>query len=130
MKATMAARLFKQLGTRKLSSITRPYFVPYELSFAQRTFLIPYFGLGAILDPRRGDLVAGLGDATGVGKLRHIRKSLMETKAGRKLLLEKPLISEGSLNLLSTEFPDDSLGKKYAEFMKVVLTERIAWRQP
>ena len=116
----MSVRVFNLLTTRKVSSTARPYFVPYELSFAQRAFLIPYFGLGAILDPRRGDLVAGLGDATSEGQLRLIRKSLMETKAGRKLMLEKPLISEGSLNLLSTEFPDDSLGKKYAEFMKVM----------
>lgn len=115
----MAVNLVKRLGTRRLSTVTRPYFVPYELSFTQRAFLIPYYGLGAIFDPRRGDLVAGLGDATGEGQLRIIKKSLMETKAGRKLMLEKPLISEGSLNLLSTEFPDDSLGKKYAEFMKV-----------
>jgi hypothetical protein len=50
--------------TRQQSSMNRPYFVPYKLSLAQRAFLVPYFGIGAITDPRRGDLVAGTGDAT------------------------------------------------------------------
>lgn len=103
----------------KLSTVTRPYFVPYKLSILQRAALIPYFGIGAITDPRRGDLVAGLGDATGEYQLQRIKTLLMSSAAGRKLMVEKPLITEASLNLSSQSFPENSLGKKYAEFMKV-----------
>jgi hypothetical protein len=45
--------------------MSRSYFTPYKLSSLQRAFLIPYFGIGSFLDPVRGDLVAGLADATG-----------------------------------------------------------------
>jgi ubiquinone biosynthesis protein COQ4 len=109
----------QRLVQRKLSTVSRPYFVPYNLSFVQRAFLVPYFGLGAIADPRRGDLVAGLGDATSERQLLRIKSLLMESSAGRKLMREKPLITESSLQLSTSDFPDDSLGKKYSEFMKV-----------
>ena len=32
----------------------------------QRAVLAPYFGVKAILDPQRGDMVAALGDTLGV----------------------------------------------------------------
>lgn len=80
---------------------------------------MPYFGLGAISDPRRGDLVAGLGDATSEKQLLKIKSLLMESSTGRKLMREKPLITESSLQLSSSNFPEDSLGRKYCEFMKV-----------
>ena len=81
--------------------------------------MIPYFGVGAIADPHRGDLVAGLGDATGERQLQKIKRILLSTSSGRRLMTEKPLITELSLNLSMQSFSDDSLGKKYAEFMKV-----------
>ena len=103
-----------------MSSANRPYHVPYSLSLVQRAFLVPYFGIGAIADPRRGDLVAGLGDATGERQLQKIKALLMESSAGRKLMREKPLITNASLKLSSETFPDGSLGQKYADFMKVI----------
>jgi hypothetical protein len=62
-----------RLSLRQMSTLSPPYFVPYNLSIIQRAFLIPYFGLGALSDPRRGDLVAGLGDATGEEQLERIK---------------------------------------------------------
>ena len=88
---------------------------------------MPYFGIGAIADPRRGDLVAGLGDATGERQLLRIKTLLMESSAGRKLIREKPLITTESLKLSSETFPEGSLGQKYAEFMKVI---RLVERNP
>ena len=109
----------RALTQRKLSTVSRPYFTPYSLSIAQRAFVIPYFGIGAIADPRRGDLVAGLGDATGERQLQKIKSILLSTSRGRRLMTEKPLITASSLNLSTQSFPDGSLGQKYAEFMEV-----------
>mmetsp|Transcript_35856 Transcript_35856/g.33957 ORF Transcript_35856/g.33957 Transcript_35856/m.33957 type:complete len:251 (-) Transcript_35856:49-801(-) len=107
------------LSQRQMSTLSPSYFIPYNLSIMQRAFLIPYFGLGAITDPRRGDLVAGLGDATGEPQLQKIKASLLLTAAGRKLMIEKPLITKQSLKSVSVEpFPEKSLGHKYTEFMK------------
>ena len=35
------------------------FFTPYELTKAQRAFLIPYFGIGALVAPEHGDYIAG-----------------------------------------------------------------------
>jgi ubiquinone biosynthesis protein COQ4 len=94
------------------------YHVPYKLSIAQRLFSVPYYGLGAIADPERGDLVAGLGDVTGGRQLERIRVRLMATTSGRQLLEEKPLITNERIGFASLhELPDGSMGKLYAEYM-------------
>ena len=81
-------------------------------------FLVPYYGLGALLDPTRGDLVAGLGDVTGERQLARIRGRLRSTAGGRKLLAEKPLISEASLRFDALRnLPDGTLGREYARYM-------------
>ena len=36
-----------------------------RMSLAQKAFLGPYFGVRAIMDPTRGDMVAALGDTLG-----------------------------------------------------------------
>lgn len=36
-----------------------------RMSLAQKAFLGPYFGLRAMMDPTRGDMVAALGDTLG-----------------------------------------------------------------
>jgi ubiquinone biosynthesis protein COQ4 len=99
-------------------STGRKYFEPYKLTPSQRLFLAPYFGLGAILDPTRGELVAGLGDATGELQVRHIKNRLMMTPQGRKLLREKPLVTEAGLDFNSLkDLPKGSLGREYFDYM-------------
>jgi ubiquinone biosynthesis protein COQ4 len=92
---------------------------PYQLSLAQRAFLAPYFGVKALLDPARGDHVAGFGDVlSSKHNLQRLQKRMMQTEEGQRILTEKPLITEESLNLehLKT-LPEDSLGYQYAAFM-------------
>ena len=128
MKAT-ATRIMPSLGLLskrpckfnlfgKMTASTDRYHVPYDLSMSQRMFLVPYYGLGAIINPERGDLVAGLGDVTGERQLRSLRLRLEKTAAGRKLLKDKPLITEASLNFSSLQdLPANSLGNLYGKYM-------------
>ena len=80
--------------------------------------LVPYYGLGALMDPTRGDLVAGLGDVTGEWQLARIRGRLRSTAIGRRFLADRPLISEASLRLDELRrLPDGTLGREYARYM-------------
>lgn len=91
---------------------------PYKLSLLQRGFLIPYFGIGGIVSPERGDLVAGFGDATAALVLKNIQSKMKLSKEGRELLQFKPLITEESLNLPALRaLPANAFGKHYVEFM-------------
>ena len=85
------------------------YHHPYRLSPVQRAFLFPYFGGSVLMDPRKGEILAALGDMTSKGRLAHIRNRLMDTAEGRLLLSEKPLISESAL----TPFTDGYARTKF-----------------
>lgn len=91
---------------------------PYKLSLLQRGFLIPFFGIGGIVTPERGDFVAGFGDVTACLVLKNLHLNLKKTKEGQALLKERPLITEESLNLPKLrELPSNTFGKHYVEFM-------------
>lgn len=94
------------------------FFEPYRLSLVQRAFLAPYFGFNAILDPTRGDMVAGLGDVTGLAALQNMRDRMRSSEAGRALLRDKPLVSSESLDLPRLEsLPEGTLGRGYWAYM-------------
>lgn len=94
------------------------FHLPYKLSVLQRSFLIPYFGFGALLDPTRGDLVAGFGDVTGGLVLKNLHKKIISSESGRILMREKPIITEENLNLPKLRsLPETSFGNGYAKFM-------------
>jgi hypothetical protein len=60
---TMSRRPSSRFLQRALSS-ANALGDPYRLSILQRAVLVPYFGLGSLMDPKRGDLVAGSVDVT------------------------------------------------------------------
>lgn len=94
------------------------YLNPYKLSLLQRSFLTPYFGVQAVLSPERGDLVAALGDVSAERAVGHLHKKLIVSDSGKKLLAEKPLITEESLNLSKLRsLSDSTFGKQYTLFM-------------
>jgi len=93
--------------------------MPYNLSVVQRAFLVPYFGIQAILDPTKGDMVAGLGDVLGEGSAKRILRRMQKCPRGRKILENKPVISSKSVSKSELEKqPDGSLGKMYLEYMQ------------
>ena len=98
--------------------VSSRFLIPYKLSTLQRAFLVPYFGVGALLDPTRGDLVAGFGDVTAGLVLKNLHTKMASTPSGRELLKNKPLITEKNLSLPHLRgLPEDSFGRKYIDFM-------------
>ena len=95
------------------------YMDPYLLTHVQRSFLVPYFGLKSIINPERGDYVAGFGDA--VVSERHLRalhKRMLSNESGRFIMKTKPVINEETLNLQALrDLPTDTLGHEYMSFM-------------
>jgi ubiquinone biosynthesis protein COQ4 len=94
------------------------FFTPYKLSLAQRAFLVPYFGTGALINPVRGDLVAGFGDVTAGPMLERLHAQMRSTPGGRELLKNKPLITEKDLSTpMLRGLPDGTFGRMYTAFM-------------
>ena len=84
----------------------------------QRVRLVARSAFGALRDPRRADLVATLGEVSGTVALRRLEVDLLRSETGRRLLSERPEVTEESLRAAGVfDLPRTSLGGAYAEFM-------------
>ena len=86
------------------------------LSRLQKGALGVLASLGAFTDPRRGDLVAVVGETTGVSALRAIRDRMLRTPEGRQLLANRPRITDATV-APCWDLPKDTFGGAYAQFM-------------
>ncbi|CAB3407021.1 unnamed protein product [Caenorhabditis bovis] len=78
----------------------------------------------AITDPRRGDMVAAMGETTALTPiLENLRQRMGSDVAGRKLLKEKPRITNQTIDRKTlASFPRGTLGRKYSEFLEKLKT--------
>jgi ubiquinone biosynthesis protein COQ4 len=94
------------------------YYDRYKLSPIQRSFLFAYFGLSGFIDPNKGDMIAGIGDISSQYFLRNLYNKLLQDEQGRKLLQNKPLISNNTLDFTNLKsFPQNTLGYHYYHYM-------------
>ena len=72
--------------------------------------------LTAFADPRRGDLVAVVGETTGVPALRAIRDRMLRSPEGRHLFQDRPRITDATV-APCWDLPGHTFGGAYAKFM-------------
>lgn len=105
-----------------MNSSFKRFFKPNskELSEYQKCLLIPYYGLGALNNPNRGDYVGHLGELMSIKQLKTIKSSLESTAEGRRLLLDKPIINSNIVNPDKLiQLDHNTFGYKYSQFMKL-----------
>ncbi|EYC12855.1 hypothetical protein Y032_0045g1124 [Ancylostoma ceylanicum] len=90
------------------------------LSLGSRILLGAGSAAMAISDPRRGDMVAAMGEATAFEPvLERIRQRMASDVLGARLLKEQPRVTNASVNREYLEsLPDNTLGKEYAKFLR------------
>jgi len=88
------------------------------LSQLQKGALGVLASLGAFTDPRRADLVAVVGETTGVPALRAIRDRMLRSPEGRELLADRPRITDDTV-APCWDLPAETFGGAYAQFMGV-----------
>ncbi|CAD6185224.1 unnamed protein product [Caenorhabditis auriculariae] len=100
-----------------MSAKLYPTHVP--LSAFSRLALSVQSAATAIVDPRRGDMVAAMGETTAIGPKNEWKNDVV----GRRLLREKPRISNKTIdrNYL-TSLPQGTLGKEYSNFLENLKT--------
>ncbi len=75
--------------------------------------------LAAFKDPTRGEMVAALGELTGISSLERIRHQMLLDQTGRRILRERPLISSATLDLDKlSRLPSGTFGREYSDFLK------------
>nr|AAZ94908.1 putative ubiquinone bioshynthesis protein COQ4 [Moneuplotes crassus] len=76
------------------------------------------YGIEAIRDPTKGDIVAKVGDLSGTKALKNIRSKMLADKTGRQILEERPRIKEDSVFFDRLgQMDENSVGYHYWKFM-------------
>ncbi|GER31867.1 ubiquinone biosynthesis protein COQ4 homolog [Striga asiatica] len=72
--------------------------------------------VGALLDPRRADLIAALGETTGKPAFERVLERMKKSPEGRAILLERPRVVSASVGH-AWDLPPNTFGAAYANFM-------------
>ncbi|ONI31046.1 hypothetical protein PRUPE_1G288800 [Prunus persica] len=72
--------------------------------------------VGALLDPRRADLIAALGETTGKPAFERVLERMKKSPEGRAVLLEQPRVISVKVGH-AWDLPENTFGAAYAKFM-------------
>ncbi|EDW79951.2 uncharacterized protein Dwil_GK18052 [Drosophila willistoni] len=90
-----------------------------EITPFQRMLLGAGSSVAAILDPRRHDMIACLGETTGEGALWNILDTMEASEEGQRILIDKPRIHTSTIDFKRLEtLPPDTFGAAYVKFLK------------
>ncbi|KAL5722584.1 hypothetical protein ACHQM5_006091 [Ranunculus cassubicifolius] len=72
--------------------------------------------VGALLDPRRADLIAALGETTGKPFFERVLERMKSSPEGRAILLDRPRVISANVSH-AWDLPENTFGAAYAKFM-------------
>jgi len=89
-----------------------------ETDLFQKTLLGVGSAIMAILDPRRGDMIAAMGEALGGNAIQHIKRQMEESHEGSEILKNRPRIHSQFMDLNGLKkLPEGTLGKTYSNWL-------------
>ncbi|BCS22915.1 ubiquinone biosynthesis protein COQ4 [Aspergillus puulaauensis] len=108
--------------SRSVSGLNRPspkYSHHVPLGFFEKGFLAIGSAVGALLNPRRADLIATLGEVTATPYfIYRLRNAMLQDPTGRQILRDRPRITSETLPLpYLRSLPENSVGRSYAAWL-------------
>lgn len=89
------------------------------MSTFEHAFLTFGTGLMALLNPRRGDMVAAFGELTAGPVLPGLRDKMLASEEGRAILKERPRINTKSVDIMAlSNLPEGTLGRAYVTWLE------------
>lgn len=90
-----------------------------KVSDFQKVLLSAGSSIAALLDPRRQDMIACLGETTGEKALEKILDQMKQSEEGSSILKEKPRINTKTVNLAELkQLAEDTFGYHYYKFLE------------
>lgn len=84
----------------------------------QRTLLSAGSALISLFNPRRGDMIACLGELTGEQAAKYMLSKMEESPEGTAILQNRPRINSKTVDLEKLKnYPEGTLGKAYSNFL-------------
>ncbi|KAA8645662.1 hypothetical protein EYZ11_002487 [Aspergillus tanneri] len=119
---TPAVRITLSCRTQHFSLFSRPsqqYPGHVPLNFVERGALAFGSAFGALLNPRRADLIAACGEATATPYfIYRLRDAMLSDPTGRQILRDRPRITSDTLPLpYLRSLPENSVGRTYAAWL-------------
>ncbi|PGH34816.1 ubiquinone biosynthesis protein COQ4, mitochondrial [[Emmonsia] crescens] len=110
------------LPTRGFSALNRPppnYPGHIPLTTIERGALAVGSAIGSLLNPRRGDLIAALGEATATPYfIYRLRDAMLSDPTGRRILRNRPRINSKTLSVeYLRSLPPNSVGRTYVGWL-------------
>lgn len=110
------------LAKRSFSVLNKPppnYPGHVPLTTAERGALAIGSAIGSLLNPRRGDLIAALGEATATPYfIYRLRDAMLRSPTGRRILRERPRITSKTLNVERLrQLSENSVGRAYVAWL-------------
>ncbi|KAI8902757.1 ubiquinone biosynthesis protein COQ4 [Globomyces pollinis-pini] len=93
--------------------------MPVTPSLLCRSVIALQSALIAFNNPLRGDMVAALGETTGLSAIHQMRRKMRLDTAGRKILRIKPIINSSTIDYSAlAALPKNTFGYHYQKFMQ------------
>ncbi|GKZ36960.1 ubiquinone biosynthesis protein [Aspergillus brasiliensis] len=117
-----AAPLSLRSHSRPISGFNRPppnYSGHVPLNFVERGALAVGSAVGALINPRRADLIAACGEATATPYfIYRLRDAMLSDPTGRQILRDRPRITSETLKLpYLRSLPENTVGRTYATWL-------------
>ncbi|RPB01450.1 coenzyme Q biosynthesis Coq4 [Choiromyces venosus 120613-1] len=104
------------------TSLSRPppnYEGHVPLTIPERGLLAVGSAVMTLLNPRRGDLIAALGEATATPYfIYRLRDAMLSSPTGRRILKDRPRINSTTMSMEKLrKLPDGTVGREYAAWL-------------
>jgi len=89
------------------------------LGVFENAFLAAGSAVVSLLDPRRGDMVAALGETTAGPALPRLRDKMLASEEGRRILKDRPRINSSNLDMNKlAQLPEGTFGREYITWLE------------
>ncbi|KAF9556036.1 Coq4-domain-containing protein [Agrocybe pediades] len=102
------------------SVATKPAYEGHiPLNWFENAFLAAGSAFMSLADPRRGDMVAALGETTAGPSLPRLRDRMLESPEGRQILKDRPRVNSSTINMDElAQYPEGSFGRAYVTWLE------------
>ncbi|KAG9015157.1 Ubiquinone biosynthesis protein [Tulasnella sp. JGI-2019a] len=91
----------------------------YPLNTLQNAFMAVGSAVAALRDPRRGDMIAALGETTAGSSLNYLRDAMLASAEGRRVLRERPNVNSATVDMDALRtLPEGSFGRAYVTWLE------------
>jgi len=89
------------------------------VNWFENAFLAVGSAVMSLVDPRRGDMIAALGETTAGSSLPRLRDLMLESAEGRRILKERPRVNSNTINMdRLAQYSEGTFGRAYVTWLE------------